>query len=215
MRKIIMVLALMLFSTQVWAGEAHLNLPSDLALQKLEQGNAHFVDYAMKHPNLSKARRDKLIVGQHPFAVILTCSDSRVPPELIFDQGLGDLFVIRNAGNVLDDHVIGSIQYAIHHLGVKLIVVMGHESCGAVGAAMKEDKETPEIESIKKAIEPAVCACKKENKYTYANVIKTNVLLETDAIIQNKEINEAYKKQGVDVIPAYYNINTGKVDFLK
>lgn len=215
MRKIIIVLALMLFATNVWAGEVLLNLPSDLALQKLEHGNARFVDFTMKHPNQTKARRDKLIIGQRPFAVILTCSDSRVPPELIFDQGLGDLFVIRNAGNVLDEHVLGSMQYAIHHLGVKLIVVMGHESCGAVGAAMKEDKETPEIESIKKSIEPAVCACKKENRYTYENVIRTNVLLETEAVIQNKEINEYYKKHGVDVRPAYYNINSGKVDFLK
>lgn len=214
MKKFILTLALMLFTNASFAQDAP-NLSADKALQKLKQGNKRFSQYHMKHPDEYKIKRKELIKGQHPFAAILSCSDSRVPTEIIFDQGLGDLFVIRNAGNVLDEHILGSIEYAVEHLGVNLVVVMGHESCGAVGAAMKADKESPSIESIKEAVEPAICKCKKENNYTYENVIKTHAKLDVEDILKDKELCEFAQKHDVKFIPAYYSITTGKVEFLQ
>lgn len=214
MKKVFIILTMLLFSSQVWAGEV-LSLPADVALQKLKDGNERFVSYEMKHPNVHKSRREKLINGQRPFAVILSCSDSRVVPEIIFDQGLGDIFVIRNAGNVLDEHVLGSIEYALHHLGVKLVIVLGHEFCGAVGTAMKEDKESPAIESIKESIKPAVDKCKEEKTYTYENVIKTHAKLDVEDILEDNELSGYISNHDIQVIPAYYSISTGKVEFLK
>ena len=167
----------------------------------------------MKHPHEAKVYRETLIKGQHPFVAILSCSDSRVPSEIIFDQGLGDIFTIRNAGNVLDEHVIGSIEYAIEHLNVKLIVIIGHQECGAVDAAMKSNIETPAIESIKKSIKPAIEKCKKENNLSYENVIKTNVQMDINKLKEDEIIKESFKN-GVKIVPAYYHIDTGKVDFL-
>lgn len=106
------------------------------ALQRLQDGNARFVaDHAVTH-DLGDQRRHELVGGQHPFAIVLACADSRVPPELLFDQGLGDLFVIRVAGNVVDPAILGSIEYAVDHLGVQLVVVLGHEACGGVQAVL-------------------------------------------------------------------------------
>lgn len=214
MKKIILTLVCLFSASAVFALEQP-NLPAEMALARLKDGNTRFVNYQMKHPNLQKARRAKLVNGQHPFAVVLTCADSRVAPEFIFDQGLGDIFVIRNAGNVNDEHVMGSIEYAVHHLGVNLVVVMGHQFCGAVGAAMKEDKDSPDIESLKASIAPAVTKCKKDNTYSYDNVIKTHAQLTVEDIMKNKELCEYAKKHDLEVIPAYYNVDTGKVDFLK
>lgn len=214
MKKIILTLALILLTNSAWASDTP-NLSADAALQKLKQGNERFVRFHMKHPDEYKARRQELVKGQHPFVAVLSCSDSRVPTEIIFDQGLGDVFVIRNAGNVLDEHVLGSIEYAVEHLGVNLVVVLGHESCGAVGAAMATGKETLAIESLKKAIEPAVTQCKKENKYTSENVVKTHAQQDVQCILEDKDMNEVIKKHGVKIIPAYYNLKTGKVDFLQ
>lgn len=214
MKKTILTLLFIFFSAQVWAMEPP-GIPADISLQRLKDGNSRFVLYQMKHPHLQKTHRQKLIRAQHPFAVILSCSDSRVPPELIFDQGLGDLFVIRNAGNVIDEHVMGSIEYAVHHLGVNLVVVLGHESCGAVGAAMKATPDTPAIESIKVCIEPAIKKCQEEKSYYYENVIKTHAKLDVDEILDNKELREYSIKHDLKIVPAYYSITTGKVEFLK
>lgn len=192
------------------------NLPAESALQKLKQGNARFVQMKMVHPDQTKERREQLAKSQHPFVAVLTCSDSRVPPEIIFDQGLGDIFEIRNAGNVLDQHVLGSIEYAVNHLGVNLVVVLGHESCGAVGAAMHEhEKVSPAIKSLVKSISPAIHKCKKYNKYNYDDVIKTHAQLVTEAILKDKDLYEYVKLKGVKIVPAYYSLTTGKVEFLK
>src|SRR5207237_5372942 len=109
-------------------------LTPDQALSRLVAGNQRFVAHKPTHPHEDLARRHDLAGSQHPFAVVLSCSDSRLPPELVFDQGLGDLFVIRVAGNITDAAVIGSIEYAVEHLHAPLIVVLGHEKCGAVTA---------------------------------------------------------------------------------
>jgi len=213
MKKIILALVMMLFATQTWAADVR-NLSADSALNKLKFGNERFAQFKMKHPNMDKARRERLVVMQRPFAVVLACSDSRVAPELIFDQGLGDLFVIRNAGNVIDQDVIGSIEYAVHHLGVNLVVILGHESCGAVGAAMKEEKDSPAIEGIKEAIRPACTECLKENKYTYTEVVKTHAKQDVKSILEDKDLYEYAQKNNVKIIPAYYNLRTGVVEFL-
>ena len=105
------------------------------AISKLKEGNGRYAGGNLQHPGQTTERRAELAKSQYPFATIVSCSDSRVPPEIVFDQGLGDLFVVRVAGNVVDDHALGSIEYSVDHLGVRLIVVLGHQSCGAVQAA--------------------------------------------------------------------------------
>lgn len=213
MKKIILALALMAFATQVWASDVP-NLSADDALLKLKQGNERFVKFKMKHPDEFKARRNELVKAQHPFVAILSCSDSRVPTEIVFDQGLGDIFVIRNAGNVLDEHVLGSIEYAVEHVGVNLVVVLGHQSCGAVAAAMGGGNESPAIESLIKSIEPACEQCKKENNYSSENVVKTHAKLDVEDVLKDKELCEFMQKHNVKIVPAYYNLSTGKVEFL-
>ena len=117
-------------------------LTPDRALTQLLRGNERFVAGWPDHPNQSARRRREVSeAGQHPFAIILSCADSRVPPEIIFDQGLGDLFIVRVAGNVLDDVVLGTIEYAVEHLQVPLVMVLGHDKCGAVTAAVEGGKE--------------------------------------------------------------------------
>src|SRR6266404_5054617 len=105
------------------------------AVSRLKEGNGRYTSGNQQHPHESAERRAELTKSQHPFAIIVSCSDSRVPPEIVFDQGLGDLFALRVAGNVIGDHSLGSIEYAVDHLAVRLIVVLGHQSCGAVKAA--------------------------------------------------------------------------------
>lgn len=214
MRRVILILLMMLFSLPAMAFEPP-NLPADVALVKLKEGNYRFSNYKMKHPNLNKTRREHLIKSQHPFAVIITCSDSRVVPELIFDQGLGDLFVIRNAGNILDEDVMGSVEYAVHHLGVNLVIVMGHEYCGAVGAAMKDEKDFPAIESIKDSIKPVIEECKKNGNCTYEDAIKANAKSVADLLLKNPELYDYYIKHDLKIVPAYYSITTGDVEILK
>ena len=170
-----------------------------------------------KHPDQTKERRKELEKMQHPFAVVITCSDSRVPPSLIFDQGLGDIFEIRNAGNVLDNHVIGSVEYAVVHLGVKLVIVMGHENCGAVTAALSNVHESKYIASLTNSIEPALKMYdenSKEDKLT--STIKNNALLVTDNLIKSDRILSNYvKNKGLKIMTAYYHLDSGKVEFLK
>ncbi|HEU4940175.1 MAG TPA: carbonic anhydrase, partial [Candidatus Eisenbacteria bacterium] len=114
------------------AGAAPASAPTAASvLAELEKGNARHAAHHYTHPHQSAARLRELARDQHPHAVVLSCSDSRVPPEIVFDQGLGDLFTVRVAGNIADDAVIGSIEYALEHLGARLVVVLGHERCGA------------------------------------------------------------------------------------
>src|SRR6184192_4939728 len=130
------------------------------AISRLKEGNGRYTNGNLQHPGQTAERRTELAKSQHPFAAIVSCSDSRVPPEIVFDQGLGDLFVVRVAGNVIDDHGLGSIEYAVDHLGARLIVVLGHQSCGAVQAAKEtiaaKGKAPGHIESLVTAIKPAV-----------------------------------------------------------
>lgn len=193
------------------------NLSAEKAIKKLEQGNARFVQLHQKHPDETKQRRKDMLKGQHPFVVILSCSDSRVPPELIFDQGLGDIFEIRNAGNVLNKHVIGSIEYAVMHCGVKLIVIMGHQDCGAIAATLSGVSETEYIKALEDSIQPAVEQCKANGKEVNSdNVVKAHVMQDIDELMaQDTELVKYMKEHNVKIVPAYYHLDSGKVDFLK
>ena len=119
--------------------------PADEALRELAAGNRRWRTYCERHPDETPAVRQSLTTGQHPFAVILGCIDSRVPPELVFDQGLGDLMTVRTAGEVLDEAVLGSVAYGVLELGIPLVMVLGHQSCGAVKAAVQADLSGDEL----------------------------------------------------------------------
>ena len=221
MKKII-CLVLLLFSMIIssntcFASHNIDNLSAEKAIKKLVKGNERFVNRKEKHPDSDKKRRKEMLKGQHPFVVILSCSDSRVPPELIFDQGLGDIFEIRNAGNVLNDHVIGSIEYAVMHCGVKLIVIMGHQDCGAVAATLSGVSETKYIKALEDSIQPAVEDCKKKGlEVNSDNVVKAHIMQDINELLeQDLELVKYMKEHNVKIVPAYYHLDTGKVDFLK
>ena len=135
---------------------------------------------------------------------------------MIFDQGLGDLFEIKNAGNVLDDHVIGSIEYAVMHCGVKLIVIMGHQDCGAINATLSGVSETKYIKSLEDSIQPAVEQCKlKGLEVNSDNVVKAHVMQDIEELMeQDHYLVDYMKKHKVKIVPAYYHLDTGKVEFL-
>lgn len=186
------------------------------AVSKLKEGNGRYTSGNLEHPGQTTERRAELAKDQHPFAVILSCSDSRVPPEIVFDQGLGDLFVVRVAGNVIDDHGLGSIEYAVDHLGTRLIVVLGHQSCGAVKAAKEtiaaKGKAPGHIQSLVTAIQPVVETTAKDDLDT---TVKANVKHVVQALRSSKPILKAKVDSGeVQVIGGYYSLDTGAVSLL-
>ena len=212
-----LIFSLLITTNTCLANHNSENLSAEKALEKLIKGNERFVKLEQKHPDEDKKRRKEMLKGQHPFVIILSCSDSRVPPELIFDQGIGDIFEIRNAGNVLDDHVIGSIEYAVMHCGVKLIVIMGHQDCGAIAATLSGVSETKYIQSLEDSIQPAVEDCKKKGiEVNSDNVVKAHVMQDINELLeQDTELVKYMKEHNVQIVPAYYHLDTGKVDFLK
>jgi carbonic anhydrase len=154
----------------------------------------------------------KLSGAQQPKAIVLTCADSRVSPEIIFDQGLGDLFVIRNAGNVVDADVLGSMEYAIEHLGVRTVIVLGHESCGAVQATVKNLKTHNHIMNIERSIRPAFKLAEKMPGDSVHNTVVKNVELSMKRLNADKTlVPEKMDKETVSVYGAVYDIKTGKV----
>jgi carbonic anhydrase len=215
--------------------------PSD-AISRLKEGNGRFTS-GNQHPHESvderkymatnsyenagtmplgltteqaAKRRTELTKSQHPFAIVLSCSDSRVPPEIVFDEGLGDLFIVRVAGNVLNDEGLGSIEYGVDILRARLIVVLGHQSCGAVDAAMKtvaaKGKAPGHIQSLVTAIAPVVDSTPKGDLET---TIKANVKHVVDALRSSTPILKARVDSGdVQVIGGYYSLDTGAVTFL-
>ena len=216
--------------------------PAD-AISRLKEGNGRFTAGNMQHPHESSderkymaansyenagaislgmtseqaaKRRAELAKSQHPFAIILSCSDSRVPPELVFDAGLGDLFVVRVAGNVVNDEGLGSIEYGVDVLGSRLILVLGHQSCGAVDAAMKtiaaKGKAPGHIQSLITALKPVVDSTPKGDLET---TIKANVKHVVDGLRSSTPILKAEVDSGkIKVIGGYYSLDTGAVTFL-
>lgn len=202
---------------------------ADEALQRLMDGNKRFVESKMTTAALCDvASRGKLAKGQKPYAIVLSCSDSRVPPELIFDQGLGEIFVVRDAGNVTDPIVLGSIEYAAEHIGSPLIVVLGHERCGAVTATVDANgKGEGNIGAIVKEIAPALkkvkmeCKkhkeCEKKDKARLIEcVVDTNARMVAAGIVKkSKVIAELVKEGKVKIVAAKYDLDDGTVALLE
>lgn len=204
-----------LLSVSTAFGQANKGMPAEDALKKLIEGNNRFAASNALHPNQNAQRIKETGKGQNPFAVIVSCSDSRVPPEIIFDQGIGDLFIVRVAGNIVDSHALGSIEYAVEHLGANLVVVLGHERCGAVDAAVKGGEAHGHIAGIVKAIAPSVKKSKNEKGDLLENSIRNNAEETARIIKTSKPVLEHLVKEGrLTVIPARYDLDDGKVEFM-
>jgi carbonic anhydrase len=186
------------------------------ALKMLLEGNERFVSQKLLHPNQSAERRSEILKGQRPLAIILGCSDSRVPPEIIFDRGFGDLFVIRIAGNILNDWILGSMEYAVEHLGTSLIMVLGHQNCGAVEATVKMGETSARyIPHLLKTIQPAVEEAKGRPGDLLENTIRANVHRAVSQIKASEPIlAEEFHKGHLMVVGARYDLETGRVEVL-
>ena len=195
------------------------------ALERLREGNRRFVSNEVdSHTFVTREHRAGMAAGQHPFAIVLACSDSRVPTELIFDQGIGDLFVIRVAGNIVAPSQIGSIEFAAKQFGTHLVVVLGHSNCGAVIAtldelALKESHRSPNLRTIVDRVRPAVEPVLEENKdltdeqilniAVHANVLASVQQLQRGSLI----IEELINKNELHIVGAEYSIEKGTVEF--
>ena len=186
------------------------------ALKLLTTGNRRYVSGKAVHPHQTSTLRHTLAKEQHPFAAVLSCSDSRVPPELIFDEGLGDLFVVRVAGNIVDDAVEGSLEYAVEHLHVPLIVVLGHSGCGAVKATIDGGEPNTHIDALVKAIKPAVDQASHEKGVLLANAVRDNVKLAVKHLTESQPILQKLQAEGkVKIIGAVYDLDKGVVEYLQ
>jgi len=192
-----------------------IELTRNEALARLLEGNVRYVEQRRLNPNQTDERRDSLIGGQSPYAIILGCSDSRVPPEIIFDQGLGDLFVIRVAGNVVDDIVLASIEYAAEHLHSPLLMVLGHTNCGAVAAALQDDELDGHLPSIARAIEEAVERARDAEGDTLDMTIRAHARITAEHLRVSEPILKGRVDKGrLKVVAAYYDLDTGIVEIL-
>ncbi len=184
----------------------------DGALSRLLEGNRRFIDAAPSHPNQDVARRALLAGGQEPFAIILCCSDSRVPPEVVFDQGLGDLFVVRVAGNVADEIGLASIEYAAEHLGVRLVMVLGHERCGAVTAAVKGGELPGHLPALMAALQPAVDGNHDPHGDAVEGAMQANIELTARHLRESGPVLSGLVDEGqLKVVGARYDLDTGAV----
>lgn len=191
-------------------------VPADQPLARLKEGNRRYASNREQHPDETLARRKELENGQHPFAVILSCADSRVPPELIFDQGLGDLFVIRVAGNIAADDELGSIEYAVEHLHTRLIVVLGHEKCGAVTAAVESANTEGHLKSTLSAIQASVDETRSVPGDKVHNCVLVNARRVAHQIRESEPIlRPLFQNGSVKVVAADYALDSGIVTFLE
>ena len=185
------------------------------ALDELLEGNRRFVQEGAMHPHQSSQRRDELKDHQDPHEIILTCSDSRVSPEIIFDVGLGDIFVIRTAGNILDDIVIGSIEYAALHLGSPLLLVLGHTCCGAVTATVDGTIPPGHIPFITDALEPAMKEASKLEGDLITNTIRQNAIMTAQTLRESEPVLKGLSDSGDLLVKAgLYDIASGLVSII-
>jgi carbonic anhydrase len=189
----------------------------DEALQLLSEGNQRWVAGTPSQPNQSAERRAQVAGGQTPWVVVFSCIDSRVPPELVFDRGLGDMFVVRTAGHVMDSAALGSIQFGVEEIHVPLVVVLGHERCGAVIAsleAVEHDATAPgQINALVEGIRPAIAAASHDGDVT-DNVVRAHTVLTVNAVRADPLIAEAISHGAVRVVGARYDLDTGIVDWI-
>ncbi|MGZ3428686.1 MAG: carbonic anhydrase [Polyangia bacterium] len=210
----LVVLALVVPSAAVADAPAPPRSP-DQALRALVAGNQAFVAAGASCARQSPARRGEVAAAQHPIAVVIGCADSRVPPEAIFGQGIGDLFVIRVAGNVVDDAVLGSIEYAVEHLGVPLVVVLGHERCGAVQAALSEEPAHGHVDAIVRRIRAAIEHARKGPGDALDNAVRANVSASVHDVQSSTPVLAPLVDKGrVKVVGARYDLDTGAVELL-
>ena len=191
------------------------NVTADSVLAELTAGNEHHIAHRYQHPHETIERQRELASGQSPHAEILSCADSRVPPELIFDQGLGDLFIIRVAGNVVSDTELGSLEYGAEHLHVPLLVVLGHQHCGAVTAAVEGGEAEGHIAALVNLLRPAVEKTRGMPGDHVENAVKANVEMVVKQLRASTPILAKLVSEGkLKVVGAVYSLDTGKVTWL-
>ena len=194
---------------------AKTKVTADSALAELKAGNAHHVAHHYKHPHESAGRRSELTSGQHPHAQILSCADSRVPPEIVFDQGLGDLFVVRVAGNVASDVELASLEYGADHLHIPLLVVLGHQHCGAVTAAVEGGQTEGHLNKLIELLNPAVQKSRSLPGDPVENAVKTNVEMVVAQLRTSTPVLAKLEAEGkLKIVGAIYSLDTGKVKWL-
>jgi carbonic anhydrase len=187
------------------------SVSADDALARLKEGNARFATSKVSAAKPTAARRAETAQAQHPFAIVVACADSRSCPEIIFDQNIGDLFVDRSAGNLVDDHALGSIEYAVEHLGTRLIVVLGHKRCGAVKAALASDTAPGHEQSLVRDIQPSVKASKGKEGNVEDLVIAENARLMAARIRSEGDFGDLAKE--LRIISGVYDLDTGRVEW--
>jgi carbonic anhydrase len=200
-------------------------IPSREALERLREGNRRFVsDVRSRDTPTSQTRRHELAAGQEPFAIILGCSDSRVPAEIVFDQGLGDLFVIRVAGNIVAASQVGSVEFAAERYGTRLVVVLGHSRCGAVLATLEElqqptESQSRNLRSIVERVRPSVKALlatelRHDPDALVRHAVRANICASANHLRHGSEVLEhLIQRNGLLVVGAEYSLETGIVDF--
>ncbi|MEH1915903.1 carbonic anhydrase [Nostoc sp.] len=190
------------------------DITPDKALQELLDGNERFAKRKRRNPDQSYSRLVEVAKGQKPFASILGCADSRVPSEIVFDQGLGDLFVCRIAGNIATTQQIGSLEFGSLVLGSKVIMVVGHERCGAVQAAIKGDPVPGQIGSLLEAIKPSVESSKDKSGDKLENACKANILAQINKLKSSSVLSELIKAEKLKIVGGYYDLDTGKISLV-
>lgn len=193
------------------AAEATLPPTPDRALQALMDGNRRFLQHQPQYPDQSQKRLTEVAQVQHPFATVLSCADSRVPPELLFDQGIGSIFDVRIAGNIATPEAIGSVEYAVALLGTPLLMVLGHERCGAVTAAVKNEPLPGNISTFVEAILPAVNQVKDQPGDAVDNAVVANVKYQIERLQRSSLLKERLQANTLKIVGARYDLDTGKV----
>lgn len=221
MKKNLKSLIILLLCVCPFCGFAQSHMTSNEALAKLKEGNKRFAEEKREYPNLDKARLHQTAEkGQHPYATIIGCSDSRVPIEHIFDAGVGDLFIIRVAGNVVNTDEAGSIEYGVEHLHTPVLVVLGHSSCGAVTAVVKEAEVHGNIPDLVANIKPAVEKAHKCHGEEFSDdllnaAIKNNVFQSIEDLFESSHVTcELVKDKDLMVVGAIYHLDTGEVEWI-
>lgn len=189
-------------------------LTPDEALKKLISGNERYITNKRQNPNQDMVRISEVAKGQAPFAAILSCADSRVVPEMVFDQGIGDLFVVRVAGNIANTEDIASEEFAVEVLGASLLLVLGHERCGAVDAAIKGGELPGVMNSLVTAIQPAVEASEGKPGDRLTNAIKANVMLQVKRLQTSPVVFRLVQQGRLKVVGGYYDLDTGRVNLV-